>query len=258
MSKKNRGKRATVRPDDGYPFGTGDWERWTNVKRLDWMRNFRDRMADEKANTYYKRFGLTDEDMQQTIADTETLEKVVLGEEYTAAHAAARNASSPRESARLLGELIDDLCANDYYKARRIGLTSEQIDKMRADTDKYLADIDAWERRKQANMILGIPVKPPATDTAHQAGDVKPNDDTPDSTKGRGISDIDDTALRAAFASGDEEAVDREWNIWIEKLEAKAAADPVFAKWFEDFRADQEKLLRWDETIGEDAEIGFD
>ena len=39
---------------------------------------------------------------------------------------------------------------------------------------------------------------------------------------------------------------------WIEKLEAKAARDPVFAKWFEEFRDDQEKLLRWDETIGED------
>ncbi len=61
--------------------------------------------------------------------------------------------------------------------------------------------------------------------------------------------DIDDTALRAAFASGDEAAVDREWDIWIAKLEAKAAADPEFAKWFEDFRKDQERLLRWDDEI---------
>ena len=29
---------------------------------------------------------------------------------------------------------------------------------------------------------------------------------------------------------------------------------PVFAKWFEEFKADQEKLLRWDDTIGEDDE----
>ena len=54
---------------------------------------------------------------------------------------------------------------------------------------------------------------------------------------------IDDTALNTAFASGDEAAVNREWNIWIAKLEAKAAKDPVFAKWFEEFRSDQEILL---------------
>lgn len=65
------------------------------------------------------------------------------------------------------------------------------------------------------------------------------------------ISDIDDTALKQAFASGDEAAVDREWHIWIAKLEAKAAADPVFGKWFEDFRADQGLLLRWDDMLDE-------
>lgn len=52
----------------------------------------------------------------------------------------------------------------------------------------------------------------------------------------------------------DVEAVNREWDIWLEKLQAKAAADPLFTKWFEDFRADQEKLLCWDETIGDDED----
>jgi hypothetical protein len=61
--------------------------------------------------------------------------------------------------------------------------------------------------------------------------------------------DLDNTALKAAFASGDEAAVEREWTAWIAKLEARAAADPEFAKWFEEFAKDQERLLRWDEEI---------
>lgn len=69
-------------------------------------------------------------------------------------------------------------------------------------------------------------------------------------------SDIDDTVLKQAFASGDEAAVDREWNIWIAKLEAKAAIDPAFAKWFEDFSADQERLLRWDDVVTGDDILG--
>lgn len=65
------------------------------------------------------------------------------------------------------------------------------------------------------------------------------------------FADIDDTALKAAFASGDEAAVNREWDLWIEKLEARAKRDPIFAEWFEDFRKDQERLLRWDENIND-------
>ena len=68
------------------------------------------------------------------------------------------------------------------------------------------------------------------------------------------FSDIDDSALKAAFASGDEDAVDREFKAWTAKLEAKAAKDPVFAKWFEAFCAEQELLLRWEDTIGDDEE----
>lgn len=242
MSKKKYGKKTAAQKDDGYPFDTGDWAKWSNRKRLDWMVNFRDRLADDKANTYYKRYGMTDQDMQQIIADTAELEKVVLGEEYNAAQTAARNAPSPRESAKLLGELIFDLCDKDYYKARRIGLTDEQIDKMREDLDKYLADVEAWERRQHANDILGIPraTKPPTDHSGNQ----------PRTT----FDDIDDTAFKAALAAGDEETARREFEALIAKLESKAAADPVFAKWFEEFKADQEKLLRWDDTIGEDDE----
>jgi hypothetical protein len=257
MSKKRQGKKAAVREDDGYPFDTGDWEKWTNRKRLDWLVNMRDKLRD----TYKQKFNISDEKIAQLSADVEEMEKIVFAEEYNAAYQTARNAASPRESARLLGLLIDDICANGYYKARRIGLTDAQIDKMREDTDKYLAEIDEWERRRNANMILGIPVKPPPSDKAvppgNTPGDVLPDDDIPASTALRVLqawSDIDDTALKAAFASGDEEAANREFEALIEKLEAKAAADPVFAKWFEDFRTDQEKLLCWDETIGEDED----
>ena len=68
------------------------------------------------------------------------------------------------------------------------------------------------------------------------------------------IDGIDDTALRDAFASGDEAAVEREWNKWIAELQAKAATDPVFAVWFKEFCKDQETLLRWDDVISEKSQ----
>ena len=68
------------------------------------------------------------------------------------------------------------------------------------------------------------------------------------------IDGIDDTALRDAFASGDEAAVEREWNKWIAELQAKAATDPVFAVWFKEFCNDQETLLRWDDVISEKSQ----
>lgn len=240
MSKKKQGKKAAVRQDDGYPFDTGHWEQWSNRKRLDWMVNMRDKLRDK----YKEKFNISDEKIAQLSAGVEEYERVVFGEEFNAAQIAARNAPSPRESARLLGELIFELCDNDYYKARRIGFTDERIDEMRDELDKYLGEIEAWERRQRANDILGIPrqAKPPA-DRSGDALIAQP---------GTTFDDIDDTALKAALAAGDEATARREFDTFIEKLEAKAARDPVFAKWFEDFRDDQEKLLRWDETIGDD------
>lgn len=230
--------------DDGYPFGTGDWEKWSNKKRLDWLRNFRDKTRDK----YKDKFNISDEDIAKMSADIEGLENVVLHEEFTAAQAAARKATTPRETAKMIGELIDDVCANDYYKARKIGMTDADVDKMRADADKYLREIEEWERKQTARDILGFapPKNKPAAD---------PTDDTPDIEKisaVKAFSDIDDSALKAAFESGDQEAVDREFKAWTAKLEAKAAKDPVFAKWFEEFCAEQELLLRWDDTIGDE------
>lgn len=243
MSKpKNRTKGAKARGDNGYPFDTGDWAKWSNQRRLDWMVNMRDKLRDK----YKEKFNITDEQIEKLTAGIGEMEKAVAQDEFNAAQEAARNAKPPRESAILLGKLIDDICANDYYKARKIGFTDQQIDKMRADADKYIREIEEWERRENARNILGFAPAPK-----------KPDDDTDDLTKLRAVmafKDIDDTALKAAFASGDEEAVNREWDKWIAKLEAKAEEDPIFAKWFEDFRDDQEKLLRWDETIGDEDE----
>ena len=242
MSKKKQGKKTAIRQDDGYPFDTGDWEKWPNRRRLDWLVNLRDKLRDE----YKQKYNVSDERIAELSAGVEEYEKVVFGEEFNAAQAALQKAPSPRESAKLLGELIFDLCDKDYYKARRLGFTDERIDKMRADLDKYLGEIEAWERRQQANDIIGIPraARPPTG----QSGDaLTPQPRTT-------FEDIDDTAFKAALAAGDEETARRESDAMIAKLEAKAARDPVFAKWFEDFRADQEKLLRWDDTIGEDDE----
>ena len=56
MSKKKQGKKTAVRQDDGYPFDTGDWEKWSNRRRLDWLVNLRDKLRDEykqKFNVFF-------------------------------------------------------------------------------------------------------------------------------------------------------------------------------------------------------------
>ncbi len=238
MSKPNK------RVDNGYPFETGHWEQWSSKKRLDWAINMRDKCRDKYKGT----LNIKDEDIALMSATVEHLEKVYLQEQFTAAQEAARKAPTPRESAKMLGELIDDICANDYYKANRIGFTEADIENLRANADKYLAEIEAWERKQNARNILGFapPKEKPVQD---------PSDDTPDSVKLRVLQEfrnVDDTALKAAFASGDEEAADREFKAWTAKLEAIAAKDPVLAKWLEEFCAEQERLLRWDDTLGDD------
>ena len=70
------------------------------------------------------------------------------------------------------------------------------------------------------------------------------------------LDEIDGSALKAAFESGDEAAVNREWEIWIAKLQAAAEKNPAFGAWFEKFCADQERVMRWDDVIGGDNEEG--
>ena len=63
--------------------------------------------------------------------------------------------------------------------------------------------------------------------------------------------DVFSPELKAALDRGDQEAVDREWPKWIAKLEAIAAENPAFAKWFDKFCKDQERLMRWADVIGD-------
>ena len=240
QSSRSKGKNS-VR-DSGYPFDTGDWAKWTNQKRLDWTINFRDKLRD----VYKEKFDVSDEQIDQLSAQVIELENAILVEEFTAAQVTARSAATPRESAKMLGEIIIDICANDYHKARRMGMNDEYVEQMRSDADKYLREVDEWEKRQNANNILGIrsPTKPP-TGPAADALKAQP---------GTTFDDIDYAAFKAAVAAGDEAAAHREFDSMIDKLEAKAEKDPIFAKWFEGFKAEQELLLRWDDTIGEDDE----
>ena len=242
--KRTGGKKPHV--DSGYPFDTGDWAKWSNRKRLEWLTNLRDKSRDKFKQT----LNISDEDIAEMSANVEAMEKVVLNEEYVAAQKAARNAPTPRESARMLGELIDDICANDYFKAMQLGLTDEQIDKMRADADKYVREVEEWERRENAKKILGF--APPARNVEKNPDDLAADPEKQSILEAFG--DIDISALKAAHASGDEEAAHREFKALTGQLEAKADKDPVFAKWFEEFCAEQERLLRWDDTIGDDNE----
>jgi hypothetical protein len=159
MSGQSRKRNELPRQEDGYPFDTGDWAKWTNVKRLNWLCNFRDRLRDKGATTYYKRYGLSDEQMEQMERDVDAMEKLVEKE----------------QAVRKLNEAV-------------------------------------------AKALL---------------------------------PGVDDSALRAAFASGDKRAVDLEFAKWFGQLQDHADKDPKFATWFEEFCKDQERLLRWDDEIGE-------
>lgn len=65
--------------DDGYPFDTGHWERWTNVERLAWMKNFRDKLS-ANGNALARKLGLTDEQVAKIAADTAEMERTVARE----------------------------------------------------------------------------------------------------------------------------------------------------------------------------------
>ena len=116
----------------------------------------------------------------------------------------------------------DQLKKDDFRLAKKYGLM-DRLDQI----DKDIAEMENIVAREQA--MKAMQNKAPADP----------------------FSDIDDTALKQAFASGDEAAVEREWTRWIAKLEAKAAADPKFAEWFHEFCKDQEILLHWDDAVDE-------
>ena len=61
----------------GYPFQTGHWSRWTTAERLKWLRNFRDRLT-ENDGALAAKFGLTQQDIDQLIKDTEAIERLDL------------------------------------------------------------------------------------------------------------------------------------------------------------------------------------
>ncbi len=247
QSKDDSGKKPGRRRNNDYPFGTGDWDRWTNKKRLAWMTNYRDQCRDN----FKEKLNISDEDIDEITRDVEALEHIVLYEEFTAANVAARHAEPKIKGAIMLGEIIDDICANDYYKAKRLGIDSAQIDKMRADADKYLREIQDWERRQNAKMILGGAPRPrKAEPTAEEKPDGRARLEAI-----KLYSNIDDTALLAAFESGIEADIEREWDEWIAKLEAFAETDPIFADWYKDFCETMERYLRWDDTIEIDDKV---
>jgi hypothetical protein len=74
MSKANKKQSA-----GDYPFTDDVWGRWSNTKRLKWMRNFRDRLR-ENNDALAKKFDLGREQLDQMDEDVKTLEKLVAAE----------------------------------------------------------------------------------------------------------------------------------------------------------------------------------
>lgn len=228
--------------DTGYPFDTGDWDKWSNRKRLDWAVNFRDKLRDQ----YKETLNVSDEQIEKYTATVDLLQKIVDIEESNPEAAPDYQDRSPWEKLEMRRAWLDDLSDNDYEKARVVGWTEENVERMKSDLDKWEVELKEWKRREDAKMILGSASNRPATPKKL---------DPEDAIKLHVLlayRKVDDTKLKEAIASEDEESVNREFMAWIEQLEAIADRDPIFAKWFEEFRDDQEKLLRWDDIIGDE------
>ena len=56
------------------------WAKWSNQERLDWMRNFRDKIRDK----YAKTFDITDAQLEQLDEDVKELERIVEQEKEAA------------------------------------------------------------------------------------------------------------------------------------------------------------------------------
>ncbi len=176
------------------------------------------------------------------------MQKLVEVEEANPELAPDFNAKPPRERLELQRKWLDYLVANDYENARILGRHPDQVEAFRAQLDKYERELTEWQRRENARNILGSRPNRPA----------KPIPPDPEAAMKlhilQAFSTVDDTKLKEAFASGDDKAVDREFTAWVGQLEEIAESNPIFAKWFEEFRDDQEKLLRWDDVIGDEDE----
>lgn len=141
MSRKKQGQKIATRKDDNdYPFGTGHWAKWTNVERLAWMRNFRDKLRDK----YKDKLNVSDKEIAQLNTDVAALERVVAYEQTQPEFQPGWEDQPPREKLRLKRAWLDELCASG--NAAEIGYTFAVIKQHRDAMDKYERDIAAWEK----------------------------------------------------------------------------------------------------------------
>lgn len=62
--------------DDGYPFETGDWAKWSNEKKLAWLKNFRDKLRQDNG-AMAKKFAIGETELAQMDRDVQSLEIAV-------------------------------------------------------------------------------------------------------------------------------------------------------------------------------------
>jgi hypothetical protein len=232
LSATKKKRNDLARKDDGYPFDTGDWAKWTNVKRLNWLRNFRDKLRDKYKTT----FGVTDEQIAEMDADVAAMEKIVEVEQSNPERAAGFKDKPPEEKLVLMRDYIDTVSANDFEKARLVGWTPVQVEDMRAAWDDWERQVAEAERIKKAKRAAGF----------------LPGETTADLIRRR--LGYDDTALREAFERHDEATVDREFDKWIGQCKILVMQDMAFAKWFAEYTKDQTNQLLWSDVIGDDGE----
>lgn len=78
MSGRKKQKRISYNPADQY--SRENWAAWSNVKRLKWMHNFRDRLR-ENNDEQARSLGITTTELDQLDKDVAAMEATVISEQ---------------------------------------------------------------------------------------------------------------------------------------------------------------------------------
>lgn len=136
--------------DDGYPFGTGDWARWSNVKRLKWLTDFRDQLKKDDCRGA-KMFNLFDE-LDQIDKDVADMEKVV--EQEQADHRLGL-VKTPQEFIAYISMKQQAWVESGSDMTRKPVQTQQEIDHLK----KMITDVETADAFIQALDLLQAQLK---------------------------------------------------------------------------------------------------
>lgn len=143
--------------DRGWPAGEVT-EDWTSEQLIALLRH-QYTVLTARDGKIRKAVEATDEDIQEIAATIVELEEQIAVAKSNPSLAADFDSRSPGEKLAMQRAWLDDLSADDFSKARILGCSEADINKFRADLDKWEIEVKEWQRRQSANKILGIGLK---------------------------------------------------------------------------------------------------